>query len=105
MSAIVVHESRYGIELLPSGIRRDRIYSAFIDLVSQYSDRVLPVGDSEANQAPIFRSQRHRLGRILDLGDALIAGTAKVNSFVLATRNVRDFENLEVVQINPWDSL
>lgn len=96
---------KFGIELLPSGIRRDRTYSVFIDLVSRFGDRVLPVGNSEANEAAKFRAQRHRLGRILDLGDALIAGAAKANSLVLATRNVRDFENLELEPINPWDSL
>ena len=63
------------------------------------------MGDSEANQAAIFRAQRHRVGRILDLGDALIADTAKENSLVLATGNVRDSENLELELINPWDSL
>ena len=63
------------------------------------------MGDSEANQAPIFRAQWHRVGRISDLGDALIAGTAEVNSLVLATRNVREFENLALELINPWDSL
>ena len=103
LSAIVVHELKIGIELLPSGNRRDRIYSVFINLVSQYGDRILPVGDSEANQAAIYRAQQHRVGRVLDLGDALIAGTAKVNGLALATRNVRDFEHLELELINPWD--
>ena len=103
LSAIVVHELKIGIELLPPGNRRDRIYSVFINLVSQYGDRILPVGDSEANQAAIYRAQQHRVGRVLDLGDALIAGTAKVNGLALATRNVRDFENLELELINPWD--
>lgn len=105
LSTIVVHELKFGIELLPLGNRRDRIYSAITDLVSQYSDRILPVGDSEATQAAIYRAQRHRLGRVLDLGDALIAGTAKVNGLALATRNIRDFEYLELELINPWDSL
>ena len=103
LSAIVVHELKIGIELLPPGNRRDRIYSVFINLVSQYSDRILPMGDSEANQAAIYRAQQHRAGRILDLGDALIAGTAKVNGLALATRNVRDFEHLELELINPWN--
>ena len=104
LSTIVVHELNFGIELLPLGRRRDRIHSATTDLVSQYSDRILPVGESEANQAAIFRAQRHRIGRNLDIGDALIAGTAKVNGLALATRNIRDFEYLELELIDPWDS-
>ena len=31
LCAIVVHDMKFGIELLPSGNRRDRIYSVFID--------------------------------------------------------------------------
>ena len=103
LSAVVIHELKFGIELLPTGSRRDRIYSALTDLVSQYGDRILPVGESEAIQAAIFRAHQHRAGRTLDLGDALIAGTAKVNDLALATRNVRDFEHLELKLINPWD--
>lgn len=104
LSTIVVHELKLGMELLPLGNRRDRIYSAITDLISQYSDRILVVGDSEATQASKYRAQRHRTGRILDLGDALIAGTAKVNGLALATRSVRDFEHLELELINTWDS-
>jgi len=103
LSTIVVHELKFGIELLPLGHRRDRIYSVFTDLVSQYSDRILPLGDSEATQAAIYRAQRHRAGRDLELGDALIAGTAKVNGLALATGNIRDFEYLDLEVINPWD--
>ncbi len=105
LSVIVAHELKFGIELLPLGNRRDRIYSAIAELLSQYIDRILPVGDAEATQAATYRAQRHRAGRILDIGDALIASTAKVNGLALATRNTRDFEFLDLELINPWNSL
>ncbi len=105
LSSFVVHELKFGIELLPLGYRRDRINSTITDLVSQFSDRILPVRELEAIQAAKFRAQRQRVGRKLDLGDALIAGTAKVNGLALATRNVRDFEFLQLELINPWDSI
>ena len=63
-----------------------------------------PWGYSEAIQAAEFRAQMHSSGRTLDFGDALIAGTAKTNALAIATRNVRDFENLGLEVINPWDS-
>ncbi len=104
LSSIVVHELKFGIELFPLGYRRDRINSAITDLMSQFSDRILPVRELEAIQAAKFRAQRQRVGRRLVVGDALIAGTAKVNGLALATRNIRDFEYLELELINPWDS-
>lgn len=34
--------------------------------------------------------------------DALIAATARVHNFAIATRNERDFARLGVTVINPW---
>ncbi|MDE2742275.1 MAG: hypothetical protein OXI58_11860, partial [Gemmatimonadota bacterium] len=56
-----------------------------------------------AERAAQFRAQAHRSGRVLDLGDALIAGTAKVHGLSVATRNVGDFAGLDVDVINPWE--
>ena len=104
LSAIVLHELDFGIGLLPPGRRRDSIGAILSEFVTEYGDRILPVGYSEAAQAAKFRAQMHSSGRILDLGDALIAGTAKTNALAIATRNVRDFENLDLEVVNPWDS-
>ena len=41
-------------------------------------------------------------GRVLDLGDALIAGTAKTRDLCVATRNIGDFAGLDVKVTNPW---
>ena len=43
------------------------------------------------------------MGRPLDLGDALVAGTAKARDLSVATRNVSDFRGLDLVVTNPWD--
>ena len=104
LSAIVLHELDFGIGLLPPNRRRDSIGAILSEFVTEYGDRILPVGYSEAAQAAKFRAQMHSSGRILDLGDALIAGTAKTNALAIATRNVRDFENLGLEVVNPWDS-
>ena len=102
LSTIVLHELKFGVELLPPSSRRNKIYSILTRLLAQYSDRILPVGDPEASQAASFRAQAQRMGRVLDLGDALIAGTARVNNLAIATRNFRDFDYLELEVFNPW---
>ncbi|MDE0365410.1 MAG: hypothetical protein OXP09_07525 [Gammaproteobacteria bacterium] len=63
---------------------------------------MLPVGRPEARQAAALRARAHRSGRVLDLGDALIAGTASANDLSVATRNVRDFDGLGLDVIDPW---
>ena len=42
-------------------------------------------------------------GRVLHLGDALIAGTARAHNLAIATRNVGDFSGLDVATVNPWE--
>ena len=76
LSTIVLHEMSFGLDLLPLGRRRDRLSSALSALVAEYGDRILPVGRSEAEQAATLRAKARRSGRVLHLGDALIAGTA-----------------------------
>jgi predicted nucleic acid-binding protein len=46
----------------------------------------------------IYRKQDHLLE------DAMIAATARVHGFVVATRNERDFEALEVAVTNPFEN-
>ena len=103
LSTIVLHELKFGVELLSPGRKRDNIDTKLMELVSQYSDRILPVGYQEASQAASFRAQANRMGRVLDIGDALIAGTAKINDLPVATRNIRDFDYLDLEVFNPWD--
>ena len=104
LSAVVVHELDFGVELLPPGRRREGIRATLSAFVSEYADRVLPVGRPEAARAAALRARAHRAGRVLDMGDALIAGTAAAHALSIATRNVRDFDGLEVDVVNPWDA-
>lgn len=103
LSAIVVHELEYGLQLLPPGQRRDLLSAALAGIVTEYQDRVLPVDRAVAELAAVFRAQAHRGGRVLDLGDALVAGTARAHDLSVATRNVTDFNGLDVDVINPWE--
>ena len=70
---------------------------------SGYEDRILPLDRTGAEWAAQFRVQAQHSGLTLNLGDALIAGTAKAHDLAVATRNVRDFEGLGVDVVNQWD--
>ena len=100
-SVVVLHELEFGINTLPIGKRRDRISATMNEFVNQYSDRILPIGQSEATQTAHYRIRVKREGRVLDFGDAL-AGTAKVNSLVVVTQNVRDFIDLDLQVVDPF---
>ena len=102
LSAVVMHELDFGVGLLPPGRWRAGISAVLSAFVTAYEDRILPVRRAEAHQAAVFRVRAHRAGHVLDLGDALIAGTAKANGLSVATRNVRDFDGLGLDVIDPW---
>ena len=102
LSSIVIHELEYGLRLLPAGRRRDRLSAMVSSIVSTYQDRILTLDRTGAEWSARFRAQERRSGRVLDLGDALIAGIARANDLVVATRNVDDFQFLAIEIFNPW---
>ena len=103
LSALVLHELEFGLQLLPPGARRDGLGAVLAEFIAEYEDRILPLDRIAAEWAARFRAQMTRSGRVLDLGDALVAGTARAHDLSLATRNVRDFDRLEVDVTNPWE--
>lgn len=105
LSTVVLHELDFGLNLLPLGQRRERLQQTIAAYVAEYDDRILPLGRLEARWAALTRAQSRQSGRTLQLGDALIAGTALAHDLAVATRNVRDFEGLSLDIVNPWESL
>ncbi len=102
LSVIVVHELEFGVQNMPGGQRRDRVSAFYQIFIERHTSRILPVDRAVAEHAAQLRAQARRAGRKLKLADALIAGTAIVHNLILATRNVKDFAALDVV--NPWES-
>ena len=103
LSSIVIHELEYGLRLLPAGRRQDHLTAMVSSIVSVYEDRILTLDRIGAEWSARFRAQARRSGRVLDLGDALVAGTGRANDLTIATRNVADFQYLAIEIINPWD--
>ena len=104
LSAIVVEELELGVQLLPEGRRRDGLREWLNLLLADFEGRISPIGRQEAKWVASFQAQVQRSGGELELGDALIAGTAMANDMAIVTRNVRDFGGLNIDIINPWES-
>lgn len=103
LSSVVIHELEYGLRLLPTGRRRDRLTAMASSIVSIYEDRILTLDRTGAEWSARFRAQERRSGRVLDLGDALIAGTARANDLTVATRNVGDSQFLAIEVFDLWE--
>jgi predicted nucleic acid-binding protein len=102
LSVITLHELHYGLQLLPEGQRRNTIANKLQSLLTHYNDYIIPVNQAIALQAPVLRADAKQEGRIVHLADALIASTAKVNNWIVATRNTNDFIDSGVEIIDPW---
>ena len=92
------------MQLLPAGRRRERLAQWLSLLLADFDGRISPIGRREAEWAAAFQARVHRSGGELELGDALIAGTAMANDMTIVTRNVRDFDSLDVNIVNPWET-
>ena len=103
LSSVVIYEIEYGLRLLPWGARRSRLLAAQSSILAGYEARILPLDRVAAACAAEFRAQARRAGRTVDVGDALIAGTAKAHDLAVATRNIRDFQGMDIHLVNPWD--
>ena len=104
LSSIVIHELEYGLQRMAQGQRRSSLQDGLLGIIAEYEDRILPLERVGAEWAARFRAQAQRSGRTLDLGDALIAGTAKTHDLTIATRNVGDFGGLNVDVVNLWET-
>ncbi|MCY4485890.1 MAG: type II toxin-antitoxin system VapC family toxin [Deltaproteobacteria bacterium] len=103
-SAVGEAELRYGAAILPAGRRRDTLTSNIEAMLQDaFENRILPF-DSDA--APVYATiaaARRRAGRPLSQPDGQIAAIALSRAMTVATRNVRDFEDVGVEVINPWE--
>lgn len=99
ISAMVVGELRRGAALIR---RRDPAQADALDAwvdqtVRSFADRILPV---TAEIADIW-GRLHTV-RPLAVPDSLMAATAIVHGLSLVTRNVKDFDGLDVPVVNPF---
>ncbi|MCY4230114.1 MAG: hypothetical protein OXF26_04370 [Alphaproteobacteria bacterium] len=65
-----------------------------------FDDRVLPF-DSRAAYADIA-AMRRSAGRPAAPADCQIAAIAQSRGMTMATRNIRDFEDIDIEIVNPW---
>lgn len=102
-TSITLAEIRYGIERLPDGRRKERLRARAEDLFATFADQVLPFDVAAAAHYAAVVTRRDHAGLPIDGFDAQIASICRTHRAALATRNVKDFRDLEVDLIDPWN--
>jgi predicted nucleic acid-binding protein len=105
VTSITLFETRFGLALLPSGRRRQRLESEFDRLLQEdLENRVLDFDSAAATEAASLAAARQKSGRPVDVRATQIGGIALARHATLATRNVRHFADLEISIVDPWVS-
>ncbi|QMS90266.1 type II toxin-antitoxin system VapC family toxin [Nostoc edaphicum CCNP1411] len=103
-TTITQAEILYGIALLPTGKRRDKLSQAAQLMFSEdFAGRVLPFDQAAAIAFANIASQRRHNGTPISQADAQIAAICYTHAATIATRNFSDFEGCDISIINPWE--
>ena len=104
-TSVTVFEVRMGLELLAAGRRRRSLEEAFAKALEEdFDGRVLPFDSAAAQAAGRIAAERRRAGRSIEIRDVQIAGIAVARKAAIATRNLRHFQDLGIVLIDPWSA-
>ena len=96
-------ELRYGAAILPTGRRRDTLFSDIEAMLQDaFGDRVLPFDSNAARHYGDIAATRRSAGRPVAPTDCQIAAIARSRQLAVATRNVPDFANMGIELIDPW---
>ena len=106
ISSITHAEIMQGIALLDDGKRKQRLQSIANKILDLFKQNTLAF---DRQSSPFYASviqQRTQVGRPIDFPDAQIAAIALQHDLQLFTRNSKDFEQIEGLNlVNPWEQL
>jgi len=103
LSSLVFAELTYGAYQLDDARHERTRYIDFIEnLKRYYQDVVVSVSLDIAEGSGRLRAFERKNGRVLFFADAVMAATAQQTGTTLVTRNVKDFETLNIPLFNPF---
>lgn len=102
VSAITVAEIRYGLAIMPTGARRDRMRQRFeTRILPLFAGRVLRFDLADADAYAELMAATRAAGITIGRSDGYIAATARAAGMSVATRDAA-FRATGVPVIDPW---
>jgi predicted nucleic acid-binding protein len=96
-------EFLYGVASLPTGKRRISLEQAARRMFAEdFANRVLPFDSAAAQVFTLIATERRNRGRPIGDFDAQIAAIARSHGAAVATRNVADFSDCGIDNVDPW---
>jgi predicted nucleic acid-binding protein len=105
ISVFTLGEIYKGIEKLPVGKKRERLYEwVSVDLQERFNHKIIDFDIQTATTWGCIQAQSEIAGHSLPAIDGLIAATGMAHDLVVVTRNIKDMEISGVSLLNPWES-
>jgi toxin FitB len=101
MSVIVFHELTYGLNAAPEE-QKYHLTQFLTRMRERFGTTSIPVDLTISETAGRLRSFAKSQGRVLSIADSLMAATALIKDAELVTRNIKDFEGLDIPLLNPF---
>jgi Predicted nucleic acid-binding protein, contains PIN domain len=103
VTATTIAELLYGVARLPDGARKSKLADAIREMTDiRLRDKVLPFDRAAASSYAEIVAGREAVGRPISVADGQIAAICLACDATLATRNIRDFEDVGITVVNPW---
>jgi len=105
LSVITIGEIVKGSERLPKS-RRKTDLQAWLkdDLLVRFEGNIVTLDTDVLVEWGTLTARLESAGKTMPAIDSLIAATALAKKMTLVTRNVSDFEEVDVEIVNPWES-
>ena len=102
-TSISIFEISFGLNALPDGTRKRSLQNAFEAMLADDLEyHVLDFDRTAANRAGEISAKLQGFGRPVEIRDVQIAGIVSVRNAILATRNLKHFQDTDISLVNPW---
>ncbi|MEO3997652.1 type II toxin-antitoxin system VapC family toxin [Mesorhizobium sp. CAU 1732] len=101
----VLMEQSFGAERFFLRTKSSRYLDILEGATREFADRMLVLDGGSSRLAGTIRARLERAGRQMSIGDAMIAAICIAHGATLATRNVRDFDGLDLKLVNPFEPM
>jgi tRNA(fMet)-specific endonuclease VapC len=95
--SIVVYELEVGIAKSNDSQKRQEQLKRLLSQIN-----IIDFTSKEAIESAKIRADLEKKGTLIGAMDVLIAGCAKANNLILVTRNIKEFERVENLQMVNW---
>lgn len=103
LTTVSIAEIHFGIGCLPDGRRKADLAELYRQIEAEFTDRILVFSIDAAHRYGQLSAERRSRGHPIETKDAMIAAICLSHGATLATRNVKDFEGLDLRLVNPFE--